>query len=237
MHAPESAALIEKEQSRSRWDEGSRCEAGDELSLSALSLLAVGLVDVLPGPPTRAAGHGLSASARAELRLRFRRALSVEVGGEQRLAVWRPPDAGGAELGARVLDGVVGELRARCLADRLAGAGSLDGALRHPGAGCGLRDGQLAKHADGELPARVLVGLAVLGVGCVGVGDARLPFIDPVSLLAAVAQRRDRRDVPAAEVPDRLLGAALAVGAEALGLGVDAVLAEHVAVGVDDDDG
>jgi len=129
VHAPESAALIEKEQSRSRWDEGSRCEAGDELSLSALSLLAVGLVDVLPGPPTRAAGHGLSASARAELRLRFRRALSVEVGGEQRLAVWRPPDAGGAELGADNGKGVGGELRPR-FDGALGGAGELAGAGR-----------------------------------------------------------------------------------------------------------
>ncbi len=70
-------------------------------------------------------------------------------------------------------DGVLGELRARCLADGLAGAGALDGALGHSGAGCGLRDGQLAKHADGELPERGAAGLAVFGVGRVGVGPRR----------------------------------------------------------------
>ena len=51
--------------------------------------------------------------------------MPIEVGGEQRLAVWRPPDAGGAELGACVLDGVVGELRASGL-----GAGEDLGASR-----------------------------------------------------------------------------------------------------------
>ena len=88
-----------------------------------------------------------------------------------------------------------------------------------------------------ELPERVFAGLAVLGVGRVGVGDARLPLVDPVPFLAAVAEWQYRRDVPAAEEPDRLLVARLAVGAEALGFGVDAVVGEHVAVGVDDDDG
>jgi hypothetical protein len=73
--------------------------------------------------------------------------------------------------GAGVLDGVVGELRTGGLAEGLAGAGSLHGALRHSGAGCGLRDGQLAKHADGELPERVAAGLAVLGELVVLVGD------------------------------------------------------------------
>ena len=41
--------------------------------------------------------------------------MPIEVGGEQRLAVWRARDVGGSELGARVLDGVGGELRARGL--------------------------------------------------------------------------------------------------------------------------
>src|ERR1017187_378128 len=75
---------------------------------SSCCSLAVRVVEVLPGPPTRAGGHGLTASACAELGLRGGRALPVEVGGEQCFAVWWPRDAGGSELGTRVLDGVVG---------------------------------------------------------------------------------------------------------------------------------
>ena len=77
------------------------------------------------GPPVPA-GYGLPASARAEPEFRVGCALPVEVGGEQRFVVSRPRDAGGAELGARVLDGVVGELRASGLgADEDLGASRL----------------------------------------------------------------------------------------------------------------
>ena len=55
----------------------------------------------------------MPASARAEPGLQLGGELPVEVGGEQRFAVGRARDAGFAELGARVLDGVVGELLAR----------------------------------------------------------------------------------------------------------------------------
>ena len=58
-------------------------------------------------------GIVLSACARRRARAsEVRHGLTDEEGGEQRFAVWRAADAGGAELGARVLDGVVGELRA-----------------------------------------------------------------------------------------------------------------------------
>jgi hypothetical protein len=110
------------------------------------------------------ASGGLSASARAEPGFRrLRGCLPVEVGGEERFAVGWAPDASGPELGTHVSHGVVGESVACILADSLAGAGSLDGALGYFGAGCGLFDGQLSEHADGELPERVLLGVAVLG--------------------------------------------------------------------------
>ena len=113
----------------------------------ALRSLAVRLVEVLPGPPTRAGGYGPPASARAERGVWVRRSLPVVVG--WRVALRGLAAAGcrrGAELGAGVLDGVVGEVRASGLADGLAGAGSLDGALRHSGAARCLLDGQLADH-------------------------------------------------------------------------------------------
>ena len=79
-----------------------------------------------------------------------------------------------------------------------------------------------------------MVGLAVLGVGRVGVGDAGLARVDPVAFLAAVAEWQDRRDVPATQESDGLAVARPTVGAEALGFGMDAVVGEHVAVGLDE---
>ena len=59
--------------------------------------------------PTCDVRAGSAARIRTRRTSDRRRGLPVEVGGEQRLVVGGAPDAGGAELGARVLDGVVGE--------------------------------------------------------------------------------------------------------------------------------
>jgi hypothetical protein len=72
----------------------------------------VSLVDVFPRlAAATLGGDRLPTTARAEPGFQLGGELPVEVRGEQRFAVWRAADAGGSEPGARVLDGVVGELR------------------------------------------------------------------------------------------------------------------------------
>ena len=79
----------------------------------------------------------------------------------------------------------------------------------------------------------VVLGVAVVVECVVGSDESGFSLFELVRLLADVADP-DGFDVSAGELPDRPAVAGLAVGSEALWLGVGAVEVEHVAVGLDD---